>query len=102
MKYIMILPTISIKDAMKALNKSAEKCLVVIDKNQKLLGTLSDGDIRKSLLKGIILSNSIEQVYNSNCTYLTKNSFKQKDAKRIFIENKFDLIPVVDKNKLNL
>ena len=36
---------------MKLLSKTAEKCLVVIDKNERYLGTITDGDIRRSILK---------------------------------------------------
>ena len=41
-----------IKSAMTRLSKSAKKCLVVIDDSKKLLGTVTDGDIRRAFLKG--------------------------------------------------
>ena len=40
MKDITILPDTTIGDAMRALNKTAEKCLLVVDENKKLLGSL--------------------------------------------------------------
>ena len=52
MKELIVLPNISIKNALKKISKSGEKCLVVVDKKNNLLGTLSDGDVRKSILKG--------------------------------------------------
>ena len=41
----------TIKEAMKLINLNLHNCLVGVDKNTKLLGTLSDGDIRSALLK---------------------------------------------------
>ncbi len=99
-KDITIKSKISIKTAMKQLNKSAEKCLIVIDKNQKLLGTLSDGDIRKSLLNGFSLGDKIEKVFNRDSTFLIENNYDLNEVKRIFLDNKFDLIPITNKEKI--
>ena len=45
----------SIKDAIKAFNKLAVKSLAVVKKNE-LFGVISDGDIRKMILKNVDLS----------------------------------------------
>ena len=47
MKKILVLPNLSIANAMKKLSETAEKGLLVVNKNNKLLGTLTDGDIRR-------------------------------------------------------
>ena len=52
MKNIIIKPNVSIIQAMRILNKTAEKCLFVVDKNEKFLGTLTDGDLRRCILRG--------------------------------------------------
>mgnify|MGYP000471698554 CR=1 FL=1 len=52
MKNLLIKPNSNIKNALKQLSKTGEKCLVVVDKKNKLLGTLSDGDVRNAILKG--------------------------------------------------
>ena len=51
LKDILIKRNTSIK-AMKALEKTAEKCLLVVNQDNKLLGTLTDGDLRRQILKG--------------------------------------------------
>ena len=50
-KNIFINPSASIKESLKRLTKSGERCLVVVDVNKKYLGTLSDGDLRRAILK---------------------------------------------------
>jgi len=97
MKDITVQSIISIKRAMKALDKTAEKCLLVVDQNNKLLGTLTDGDLRRSILKGNQFSESIENCFNTNPTTLKKGSYSNQEAKKILRVKKLNLIPVVDK-----
>jgi dTDP-glucose pyrophosphorylase len=98
MKNLLVQSNLTIRSSMKTLNKTSVKCLLVIDNNKKLLGTLTDGDIRKSLLKGSILTDKIEKIYNKNPTVFKENNFSKKEAKEIFLNEKFDLIPIIDKD----
>ena len=52
MKNLLIKPNSNLKSALKQLSITGEKCLIVVDSKNKLLGTLSDGDVRKAILKG--------------------------------------------------
>ena len=96
MKDLIVLPNITIKQALKKISQSGEKCLVVVNKNNNLLGTLSDGDLRKSILKGIGLSEPITSVYNPKPTVLVESNFKLIQAKKLFLNKKYDLIPIVN------
>ena len=62
MKNIKSYPNISLREAMKNLSESGHKCLVIVDENDNLLGTLSDGDVRNAILKGMPIRESIESV----------------------------------------
>ena len=46
MKDITIHPSATIKEAMEALDKTAEKVLLVVDDDRRLIGALTDGDDR--------------------------------------------------------
>ena len=50
-KNFLITKNKTLKEAMKLISMNMHKCLVVVDKKNQLLGTLSDGDIRSALLK---------------------------------------------------
>jgi dTDP-glucose pyrophosphorylase len=93
---ITVKPSISIKEAMNALNKSAQKCLVIVDSEQRLLGTLTDGDIRKAMLTGFVLGDSIENIFNINPITFYAGSYNLEDAKKLFIESGLTLIPILD------
>ena len=88
--------------AIKLMNKHGKKCLVVLDPNNDfVLGTLSDGDIRKKLLIGKKITDSINNFYNKKpCIFYEKN-FDLDIIKKTFIKKRLDLIPIINsKNKL--
>ena len=60
----------SIRDALKLIDKNGAKCLIVSDKNKKMLGTLSDGDLRKAILSGKKLRQKIISLFNKKPKYL--------------------------------
>jgi len=101
MKNLIINPSISLKEAMKVMSKTGEKCLVVVDENNVLLGTLSDGDIRNKILKGFSMSKSIQDIYNKKPKFLSGDEFEIDKAKEIFIENKYNILPIINnENKI--
>ena len=96
MKDIAVKPDITIRQAMKKLSQYGKKCLVIIDETQTLLGTLSDGDLRKAILNGFMPGDSINKIYQSKPMVLFEGKYKHDEAKKLFLKNMFDLIPVVD------
>ena len=101
MKDIKATIEMTLRQAMKKLSEAGEKALIVVDEKDFLLGTLSDGDIRKGIIKGVPISDSISSIYQNNPTILIEGRYTLDEVKKIFIQKKFDLIPIVDdKNKL--
>ena len=90
MKNITVKPDITIRQAMKNLSQSGEKCLVIIDKENTLLGTLSDGDLRKAILKGKDMNNTIKNIYQSKPTVFIKGKYRIKEVKKIFTQKIID------------
>ena len=97
MKQHLVSPDITIKKALRALIQAGEKCLVVADENYSLLGTLSDGDLRKAILKNVSLDASIEGFYQTKPIFFVQGGYKVEEVKKIFLEQKFNIIPVVNK-----
>ncbi len=98
-KNITIKPTATVKEAMKALDLTAEKVLLVVDKNKRLLGTLTDGDIRRYILSGQDLKGTIEKAYNPKPTYMLQGQFNLETVKKVLTQKKIDLIPILDKEQ---
>ena len=97
MKNFLIKPSVKIKIALNQLSISGEGCLVVVDDKKKLLGTLTDGDVRKSILTGSSLNSKIEKNYQKKPLYVLKNRYSSNKIKQIFISKRIDLIPVLDR-----
>ena len=96
---LLIETNISIKKAMKVLNKVAVGCLIVTDKNKNLIGTLSDGDIRRSILKGCDFSEEIKNAYNKKPHAIFSHDYIAEQAEKDLNRLNIDLIPIIDKNK---
>lgn len=88
----------TIKYSLRQLNKTGMKVLFVVDRKGRMIGSLTDGDIRRALLNDIALDSSIDGVYNRNPVFLRKDSFKDEDVKALFLENRIELLPIVDEN----
>ena len=91
-----------INSALKYLNKNQDKCLVVIDGKNKLIGTLTDGDIRRSILKGVSFKQSIKKIINKKPFFIRlKKSQKNREihiTKSVF--KNYSVVPIVDSNKI--
>ena len=98
MKNITVKLDITIREAMRTLDKTAEKCLLVIDADNNLLGTLTDGDLRRGILKGLSFTENISECYNKEPTKFTHGIFNQEDAITLLRNKKLDLIPIIDTN----
>jgi dTDP-glucose pyrophosphorylase/predicted transcriptional regulator len=56
----------SIEVAIETIHAGGYRIALVVDNNKKLLGTVTDGDIRRALIKHIDMSCSIEKVMNKS------------------------------------
>ncbi|NMB10343.1 MAG: CBS domain-containing protein, partial [Tissierellia bacterium] len=54
----------NLKLALEKIDKNKHGFLIVLNSNKKVIGTLTDGDIRRSLINEIELSDEVGQVGN--------------------------------------
>lgn len=84
-----------IKEALQIIDNGAMQIALVVDENDKLLGTLTDGDIRRGLLKGLDLDSSIESIIFTTPT-IAKISDTKEEILKIALAKKLHQIPIVD------
>ncbi|MBT5935161.1 nucleotidyltransferase family protein [Sulfurimonas sp.] len=94
-KKVILIPKSTIIEALQVIDKGAIQIALVIDENEKLLGTLTDGDIRRGLLNDLSLSDSIESIIFKNPTVCNIADTKEKILE-IAVSKKIYQIPVVD------
>jgi len=92
---ILLKPTSTIKEALQIIDSGAMKIALVIDKDEKLLGTLTDGDIRRGLLNNLTLDDSIESVIFKNPTVCNMEDTKEHILE-VAIQRKLYQVPIVD------
>ena len=80
LKDIIVRPSISIRKAMKYLDMTGSKCLLVVDNKNKFLGTLTDGDLRKAILVGEQFSEKIENYYCTEAYFLNEGNYSNDEA----------------------
>ena len=87
----------TIKEALIIIDSGAVKIAIVVDKDDKLIGTLTDGDIRRAILDGKTIHDTIEDVYFREPTVVNANATKEEII-NICTSKKIYQIPVLDEN----
>jgi len=90
----------SVKDALKLIDKNGEKTCFVTDDKKKLIGSVTDGDIRRKILKkGENLNQKIYKFCNKKTTFFFQNQIKLKKIKSVFLKRRIEIIPILDESK---
>jgi CBS domain-containing protein len=97
-KHCVVTTNNTLEEVWLKIEINRHRSVIVIDGN-KVVGTLSDGDLRRTMLSRRLLSTPAKEVMNVDFISITKN---EKDkAEKIFEAKNIYLLPVVDK-EMNL
>ena len=95
---IIINENVSLKIALKKLNSAQEKLLICVNNNNKFVGVINDGDIRRSLINNEInVNTSIKNLINRKSTKIYKDT--SLNYAQNLLGNKVAILPVIDKNR---
>lgn len=97
MQKYLISHTVTIKDALVALNEitSEVQSLLVVDDSQRLVGTLTDGDIRRGLISGAGLSDAVCSIMHKDFKYILESEFNVALLKS-FRDKRIFFVPVLN------
>ena len=85
----------TIKDALQTINNGGLQVAIVVDENDTLVGTVTDGDIRRGLLNGLDLNSSVSLVVHKSPSIASVGDTKESILK-IALAKKLHKIPLVD------
>ena len=88
----------SIFDAVKSLNKTNYQVCLIVDDKKKLLGTITDGDIRRSIIKKINFNNSVIKIMNKKPVFI-REGFDVSSVEKLMKKKSVLQLPVVNKQK---
>lgn len=94
----------SIKEVLIKLGESDLRTILVVDDRKKVVGTVTDSDIRRAILDGISIDKPVEMIMNKN--FIKVEIFKEQvnnyiwysEQKQKLKKYKIKLIPIVDEN----
>jgi dTDP-glucose pyrophosphorylase len=90
--------TATLQEAIRNLDQSALQIILVVAEDELLLGTLTDGDIRRGLLRGLDLSCAIESLMTRE-PLVVPEGLPPKAVAQLMQVNKIHQLPVVDRRR---
>ena len=98
LKKIIISQDCKILDAIKNLNTSQLKIVLIVDKNKNFIGVINDGDIRRGFSSGFNINSSLKYIVNKQPFFVRTisdlNSFSSREL------NELSRIPIVQNKKI--
>lgn len=84
----------TIKEAIECVDANKERVVLVLDKESKVIGVLSQGDIIRALSAGKTLYTRVEAIIRPSFLYM--NDRNMDEAYRFFKKMRITLMPIVD------
>lgn len=85
----------AIRDALKVIDRAAINVALVVDGDDRLIGLVTDGDVRRGLLRGLTLDDPVEAVCNKNP--ITAPLSADRDAlNQLMARHDLHQIPILD------
>ncbi|MDH3346912.1 MAG: nucleotidyltransferase family protein [Desulfobulbaceae bacterium] len=94
-KKILISPATPIIDTMRLIDEVAMQIVLVVDEGNRLMGTVTDGDIRRAILKGNSLEEPVQNVMNTRPTAF-KSDESREDMLVAMRLLKISKVPIID------
>lgn len=91
----------TIGDVISNLDTVAIKIVLVVDGRNKLVGTISDGDVRRGLLKGLDMSSPIANIVHQNPLVVPLEMGREM-VKQLMEANKFNKYPSLMSSRSSL
>jgi dTDP-glucose pyrophosphorylase len=83
------------RDALAAIERGSLQIALVVDESGRLRGTVTDGDVRRGILRGVKLDDAVDQVMNANPRTVPPNMPRQAVLK-VMADLGIHQLPVVD------
>ncbi len=95
MKQYCVKPDATLIECMRSMDKTGAGIALAVDSECRLIGTISDGDIRTALLNGCSLDSRVGQHINRNC-FQVSPAVLRAEVLDIMQARRFEQIPIVD------
>ena len=90
----------TIKAALKKIEANGEGIICIVDSSNKVIGVATDGDIRRKLLEGVTIDESIKLCMNKPFIFASNKDSRETLLK--LLDNGAKAVPIIDENKVFL
>lgn len=98
-KNILVSPKATIQEVLKVIDSESLQLSLVVDMDNRLLGTVTDGDIRRALINGVTLYQPISDIMFTKPTFVTCRTPKKK-LLELMNAKQLNSIPILDNGKV--
>jgi dTDP-glucose pyrophosphorylase len=92
---LTIAPGATVREAIEAIDRSKRQIALVVDRDGKLVATVTDGDVRRGILRGVDLDAPVTEVMHRTPTTVTEGA-PDAETRRLIRERKLHHVPVID------
>jgi dTDP-glucose pyrophosphorylase/urease gamma subunit len=97
----LVQPTDTLRQVLSVIDKAELQIALVVDDQKKLLGVITDGDVRRGFLAGLTLESTASKVMNPQFTVATQD-MKPSAIEALMREKQLRHIPIIDENGIIL
>lgn len=94
-KKVLISESTPIREAIKVIDEGALQIALVANAELQLLGTITDGDVRRGILKGVALEEPASQIMNANPTFARVQQ-SRNEILNLLQQKSLHQVPVLD------
>ncbi|WP_313433285.1 nucleotidyltransferase family protein [Stutzerimonas nitrititolerans] len=95
---VIVAPEATIREAMRLLDKGAQRIVLVCTPDNMLLGTVTDGDTRRALLRDANMHDPVSSVMNTEPLTVTRSTTREQRLK-LMNEHELTAIPIVNEHQ---
>ena len=95
LKSLTVTEDVSVREAIAAIDRSRRQIALVVDPDGRLVATVTDGDVRRGILKGVDIDGPVGQVMHTTPTTV-RDTDDETTVRRLMRERKFHHVPVLD------
>ena len=85
-------------DIIKQLNDSGLQIALVVSRDEVLIGTITDGDIRRGLLRGLDMNSGVDSIVNRDAM-VAPNQMSRDSVKELMRVNKINALPILNDSR---
>jgi len=80
-KQVLVTPDMSLKEAIKQMDKASLQVLIVVDSESRILGIITDGDMRRAIINKVDFNEPVKAIMNKNPVTIYFSDDKNKALK---------------------